>query len=112
MNKRLRKKKRVGEFVEYGFDLYFKTAYEQDDEASKERFWDLFVKFIESCDLGVGGATNVVWDVFVTKIHWSDRRKKHGTCTEEDREKVQQWLERHPDVSDIKLGPLVDCWES
>ncbi len=105
MKKRLRKKLRVGEFREFGFEVSFRLP-DDLDEAGLEAFEDSFIwQTMEAAGFMCGGGCGRLWDIFVT-------RAGRGSATEEDRRNIAGWLERHPLLSDIRLGPLVDAWHS
>jgi uncharacterized protein YggL (DUF469 family) len=105
MKKRLRKKLRLGEFREFGFEISFRLS-DDLDQPGLDGFWDSFIgEAIEARGLMCGGACGCAWDVFVT------RTGRHS-ATEEDRRGLTGWLERHPNVSDVRIGPLIDAWHS
>jgi uncharacterized protein YggL (DUF469 family) len=104
MKKRLRKKLRVGEFQERGFDLSFQLS-DQVLGGELDTFWDAFIATVEERGLMCGGACGRHWDVFVA-------RPRRGSVTEDDRQALVGWLNAHPGVGDIRFGPLVDAWHS
>lgn len=105
MKKRLRKKLRLGEFQELGFEVGFRLPGTLD-EAQGLQFWDEFIgQAIESAGLMCGGGCGQEWGIFVV-------RPGRRSATEDDQRHVRAWLERHPLVSDIRVGPLVDAWHS
>ena len=103
MNKRIRKKRRVGEFKELGFVLTFALSNDVAD-ASVDRFVDDFVNdVVERRGLVCDGGCGRTWDVFVTKA-------KRMSATDDDRAAVAAWLGSRSDVGDVHVGPLVDAW--
>lgn len=105
MKKRLRKKRRVGEFREFGFELKFRLS-DGLDEAGLDGFWDEFIgEAIEAQGLMCGGGCGRVWDVFIA-------RPGRHSATEDDRREVRAWLDRHPHVAEVYAGPLVDSSHS
>ena len=105
MRKRLRKKRRLGEFRQFGFELSFALA-PTATSADIDQFWDRFVLgFIEARGLVCGGACGRGWSVFVTP---EGRR----SATEHDRAAARNWLAEQPDVRDVSVGPLFDAWHS
>ncbi len=67
MNRRLRKKLRVGEFRECGFEVTFRLS-DRTDDATVDAFWGEFIEgAIESAGLVCGGGCGRVWDVFVSR---------------------------------------------
>lgn len=104
MKKPLRKKLRVVEFQELGFDLCFQSSDDVPD-AELETFWDAFIAAVEARGLMCGGACGRDWDIFVAHF-------RRGSATEGDRQALVAWLNAHPGVRDIRLGQLVDAWHS
>ena len=103
MNRRLRKKHRVGEFTERGFELRFAIPTHWD-ETEQLRFWDRAIERIESLGLAVGGGVGTRWDVFVTRL--ADR----GSVSRAQRQALMESLAADPDVSALHVGPLVNAW--
>lgn len=81
MRRRLRKKKRLGEFVEFGFRVQGRGL---ASRAVADVFCDELINFVESRGMFIGGrvSSNSV-DFFVTR---------QGSCTEDDRAAMQTWL--------------------
>jgi uncharacterized protein YggL (DUF469 family) len=105
MRKRLRKKRRLGEFRQFGFQVDFRLAESMPDDKLDE-FWDRFVGgLIEGHRLSCGGGCGRAWSIFVTP---SGRRSATG----EDRSVVESWLAHDPQVLDLSVGPLIDAWHS
>ncbi|MBI2219379.1 MAG: YggL family protein [Candidatus Rokubacteria bacterium] len=105
MKKRFRKKLRLGEFREFGFEVSFRLS-EALDESGLEHFWDSFItEAIEAQGLMCSGTCGRAWDVFVS-------RPARAPTTDADRVAVGRWLQRHLDVSGLRVGPLVDAWHS
>lgn len=98
-NRRLRKKLRIGEFQELGFEVSF--ALRPDlSEADSIRFWDGFIaEAIEAHGLAFGGGT----EGFITA--WG-----RGSATDIHRELVRAWLTSRSEVSSVRVGPLIDAW--
>jgi uncharacterized protein YggL (DUF469 family) len=104
MKKRLRKKKHLGEFQEFGFEVSCRFNSELSDEQF-EQFIDTFLQeAIESNGLSFGGGGDKQeWKGFVTL-------DRSGSATEEHRINVSKWLESRPEVIYIKVDSLVDAW--
>lgn len=102
MKKRLRKKRRLGEFAEYCFKLRFAIA---DGLSSSERnsLLDNFISEIERLGLQFGGGGAYVWEGFVALY-------SRGTATDEHRSAILAWLASHPNIEKTDVGPLVDAW--
>jgi uncharacterized protein len=98
-SRRLRKKLRVGEFRELGFEMAVQVA-QSLEPAADDAFWEAFiVECIEGRGLAYGGALTG----YVT-------RAGRGSVSAQDREAVQAWLAGRPEVSTFELGPLDDVW--
>ena len=107
MKKRLRKKFRVGEFREFGFEVKIRLDPALDEEAHWEFLdrWD--EEFVDPNGLADGGTLGPEWDFFV----WKATR---GTLTEEHRKLAKAWLRQAPRVAGFDIGPLRDVhygWE-
>lgn len=103
MNKRQRKKHRLGEFQELGFELRFHTPEHWTDD-EQGAFSDACIRQVEALGLCVGGGTGTDWEVFVCGF------AERATVTAAQRQTLIDWLAAHPDVSQIAAGPLVDAW--
>jgi uncharacterized protein len=105
MRKRVRKKLRLGEFRQFGFELGFALA-PSATAAELDQFWDRFILgFVEIQGLVCGGACGRVWSVFIAP---------HGrrSATESDRAAARAWLAEQPGVGGVNVGPLIDAWHS
>jgi uncharacterized protein len=103
MRKRIRKKLFLGEFQEYGFEVQFRLPpdlSDQDQEAFFNAFWD---EAIDGQGLLFDGGCGTDWDIFITL---ADR----GSTKEIHRKAVEEWLQKSPLVSELRIGPLVDAW--
>ena len=137
MNRRQRKKNRVGEFTEYGFEIEATMVGPLFDEV----IWNEFVPFIEEFHLRLTGGVNSVNNVnevfgFITGVKRrnedpyrlypdtherctcctsvmrseSSRRLVSRSCAEDDRALVERWFRNHPKIKSVMVGPLVDAW--
>ena len=102
MKKRLRKKRRLGEFREDCFELTFEMSPTLND-VEIDLLTDAFIDMIESNKLQFGGGGSVRWSG-VVQGPW------RGSATESDRQAVLDWLDQHPDVLSAQAGPLRDAW--
>ena len=103
MNKRLRKKKRVGEFRELGFRVRFETPGLSTEQVNSlcDRW---LAEAIESNGLACGGSCGPVeWDGFIQLDH-------RGSATEVHRQAVTRWLQSEPTIKKVEVFPLVDAW--
>jgi len=106
MKKRLRKKLRLGEFQELGFEVSFRFSDNASDKTFDEVMEAFIIQAIESNGLICGGGgKNPELSFFVSL----DRR---GSVTNEHRQAIQRWLETRPEVKEIRVGPPVDAWHS
>jgi uncharacterized protein len=99
-SRRLRKKLRLGEFQQLGFEIAItlKPNLGIDD---LDRFLDEFIfDAIEKNELAFGGGTDCG---FITT--W-----KRGSASEAHRTIVENWLSRRQEVVSVTLGTLVDAW--
>lgn len=99
-SRRLRKKLRLGEFQQLGFEIsiILKPNLGIDD---LDHFLDEFIlDAIEKNELAFGGGTGCG---FITT--W-----KRGSATEAHRTIVENWLRRRQEVVSVTLGQLVDAW--
>lgn len=106
LNRRQRKKLRVGEFQELVFEV--RMAFRQPlDEPAYDDLLDAFIDLIESRRLAVGGLGGrlplVETDGIVSA--WG-----RGSPTGEDRQAVLQWLQNRPEVARAEVGEFVDGW--
>lgn len=107
MKKRLRKKKHMGEFTEYGFYLRGTIVPIEDFEDSLE-FVDKLVEHISTMGLEFGGAIGKgTIDLFVCR--W-EPPKGRATATEEDKQRLVASLLEWPEVLDLHASELVDVW--
>ncbi|MEZ4529311.1 MAG: 50S ribosome-binding protein YggL [Desulfobacterales bacterium] len=105
MKKRLRKKKRVGEFQEFGFRIGFRFS----DELSRVDRNDLIDRFIEKAieDNGLqfgGGGGKSEWDGFVALD------KPRGSVSDHHRETVEQWFVQDDQILEYYVSPMIDAW--
>ncbi len=101
-NRRLRKKLRVDEFQELGFDI----AWQLKDGITGEEldaFIDkFFVEVIQPSGLGFGGEGDTLWHGLVCT-------QKLGSCTDENRAAVEKWLTDNGATS-VAVSELYDVW--
>jgi uncharacterized protein YggL (DUF469 family) len=104
MRKRLRKKKRVGEFKELCFEVRADLAPGLDD-SELFAFLGRLIPVVEARQLMFGGGAgrDDKLDVVVS-------RDGRGSATEADRAIVAVFLEHDPAVASPVVGPLRDAW--
>jgi uncharacterized protein YggL (DUF469 family) len=101
-SRRLRKKMRVDEFQELGFDLAWKFADGTSNEQIDQFLDTLFSEVIEPNGLGFGGEGDLLWHGLICT-------QKLGKCTEEHRQLVESWF-KGKQIDSIKVSPLYDVW--
>ncbi len=101
--RRLRKKLRIGEFQEFGFelDVQLDTARVTFDEAL-----DRWVGFVEINGWAFGGGGNVNGSEFSGFLCVFGR----GSLNVQDQSKVEVWLQEQNWIQSFTVGPLVDAW--
>jgi uncharacterized protein len=98
-SRRLRKKLRIAEFKEEGFEIDFKftTGLTQDQQVD---FLFTFIdEVVEPRGLLFGGGENG----YIT-------RAGRNSATEADREAVRAWLEACVAIHSVEIGSLEDAW--
>lgn len=101
-NRRLRKKLRVDEFQELGFEVTWAFPSGTDDEQIDILVDKLVNEVIETNKLGFAGGGDLVWEGLVCT-------QKLGKCTNEQREEVKSFLEKHG-AQNIEVTELFDLW--
>jgi uncharacterized protein YggL (DUF469 family) len=101
-SRRLRKKLRVDEFKELGFDV----AWQLDDDITSDEldaFIDkFFAEVIQKNGLGYGGEGDTLWHGLICT-------QKLGSCTEEHRKAVENWLTDNG-AKQVAVSELYDVW--
>jgi uncharacterized protein YggL (DUF469 family) len=106
LNRRQRKKLRVGEFQElaFSFDVTFASAL---DEAQWHLLWSDFIDCVESLGLqvaGFGGAFPLTeTGAFVVRFG-------RGSVSPEQRDALLAWLRNRPEVASAHASDFVDAW--
>ncbi|NRA62766.1 MAG: YggL family protein [Psychrobium sp.] len=101
-NARLRKKLRVDEFQELGFEVCWKFPAGSDDAQIDAIVDSLISDVIEPNVLGFAGGGDLEWEGLVCT-------QKLGKCTDEHREAVKAFLESKK-LEKIEVTPLFDLW--
>ena len=106
MRKRLRKKRRLGEFQEFGFRVRIVTATGLTEAERESLLWDGWVLgFVEGSGLLFGGGGLLEWDGFVTS------GARRGSATEDHRRAAAAWLASQPGVAQYEVFPLTNAWQ-
>lgn len=101
-SKRLRKKLRVDEFQEIGFDIAWTFADDITSAAIDQFIDSFFAEVIEPNDLGFGGEGDTLWHGLVCT-------RDIGKCTEAHRSEVNKWLLANGAVT-ASVSELYDVW--
>jgi uncharacterized protein YggL (DUF469 family) len=104
MNRRLRKKKRTGEFREFGFELVADLRSGITDDEF-EVLIDRLISAVEGRQLGFGGGggRDGKLEGFITRLG-------RGSATDEDRAAIAAFLECDAAVVCHEIGGLRDAW--
>lgn len=100
MKKRLRKKKHLREFKEFGWYVDYELS-ERSQEAEFE-FLDLLFDKVESLGLMIGGST--------TSFFAHSLTHSSATIAQEKSHQLHNWLQQQPGVTDVTSSPLTDAW--
>jgi len=103
LNRRQRKKLRVGEFQELVFEIRIQFGQPMDD-ATLDTFWDDFIDWVESRRLAVGARSDLV------KMDGVISAWGRGSPTEADRQALLDWLRLRSEVASAEAGDFVDGW--
>jgi hypothetical protein len=104
MRKRLRKKKHVGEFRQYGFSIACRLR-EAVTAEEFDSFMDRFLaEAIEARGLAFtgGGSPKHNWNGVVCRDH------RYDSTTESDRAAVEDWLRASGVVHELMISPMRD----
>ena len=101
-NRRLRKKLRVDEYQELGFDLAWKLPDDTNNEGIDNFIVKFFNDIIEPNSLGFGGEGDVLWHGIICT-------QKIGKCTDEHRSMVEKWLNDNGATA-VSVSELYDVW--
>lgn len=104
LKRRLRKKIRVGEFQEFGFQVEVKFKLNLSKSVSN-KFYSDFIALIEENKLAFGGGSSPEsLQGFVTG--W----EKYRSPTDVQRKKIENWLKDRKEISKCEVGILKDAW--
>ena len=101
-SRRLRKKLRIDEFQEFGFDVnwtFDDSVTEEQIDAIVDQFID---QVIEERKLGFHGGGHKEWEGIIAT-------QTIGKCTEEDRQAVNDFWKKQP-AKDVVVSELYDIW--
>jgi uncharacterized protein len=102
LKRRLRKKYHLGEFGEFGFEIFIESA--NLSEKDFDKFYDDFIGKIENLKLSFGGGgCPQDCNGFIASA------RKHSSPTAEQKEKLKNWLENRFEVKKIILSEFRDA---
>lgn len=101
-SRRLRKKLHVDEFQELGFSISWNFAKGTDVETIDKTLDKFIDEVIEPNGLAFDGSGYLNWEGIVCL-------QKIGHCTEEHRQLLKSWLEKHG-AQEIVVSELFDVW--
>ncbi len=100
MKKRLRKKKHLGEFTEYGVPIAMRLS----DDIDFDNFLDSFLDAIEAtgCYFGGGGKK----DRFSGIIELG----RESNSPEEKLHEISNWIKKNRSIEKYAIGKIIDLW--
>lgn len=101
MRKRLRKKKHLGEFVEWGGPVVIRRSRQEGFEAFFDDFLDQAIEG-NGCYFGGGGKQDQLEGIV--------ELGQASAEPEERLKRVAAWLEAREDVEGYEIGKMVDLW--
>ena len=99
---RLRKKLRVDEFKELGFDVAWQLKEDITGDELDAYINKFFAEVIQPNGLGFGGEGDTLWHGLICT-------QTLGSCTDEHRKIVETWLNENGAKS-VAVGELYDVW--
>lgn len=104
-NLRQRKKLRLGEFQEFGFEVTAKLSKELTQE-ERSTFVNDLITAVDEMGLLFGGGFNGGFEGFLVVD------SLRGSVSEEQRNAFKKWIETRQELKDVVVGPLKDAWYS
>lgn len=101
-SRRLRKKLFAGEFIELGFEFEADLATPLTPEAEGELIGRFLTEAVEPRALDLGG-----WITSGFIAH-----SGRGSASEDDRAAIRAWLAAQPEISAVRVSPLMDAWNA
>lgn len=101
-SRRIRKKMRVDEFQELGFDVAWKLKDGISGDELDAFIDKFFAESIQPKGLGFGGEGDTLWHGLICT-------QKLGSCTDEHRTAVEKWLTDNGATS-VAVSELYDVW--
>ncbi|MFH1177263.1 MAG: 50S ribosome-binding protein YggL [Acidobacteriota bacterium] len=104
MKRRLRKKMRLREFQEFGFEVTYRLVQELSSEQQLDLLFEFVEEAIEANGLMAAGGGGNPASFFVVSAE--DRK----SAAEPGRQAVEHWLTAKPQITEFSVGPLRDAW--
>lgn len=101
MKKRLRKKKRVGEFKVFGVSIAMKLSEDTDFDSFIDIFFSEAIE-ANGCYFG-GGGQKKRFSGFIELGRSTD-------LPEERLKRISAWIDTSNDVEEYKIGKIIDAW--
>ncbi|MBV7542203.1 50S ribosome-binding protein YggL [Acidovorax sp. sic0104] len=99
-SRRLRKKLRIGEFAETGFNITIEHHKVLSSDEQRAFLLAFLEQLVEPLGLAFGGGANVG---FVSRM-------ERGSASQQHRQAFSAWLASRSDVKTFEVGGLVDAW--
>jgi len=112
MKKRLRKKRKLGEYAEYGFEVQadFNFNAQKNIDSQIETIWNHIITFCESRNLTCCGSSDETSIQFIINTWKSPSRKYHPSPTQVDKDSIIFLLKKLTTVKNIKISSWFDVW--
>jgi uncharacterized protein YggL (DUF469 family) len=104
LKRRLRKKKRLGEFLELGFEVRYRIAPRVGAAERDEVLWRFITEAVEPNNLAAGGGGGEEHGFFVVAA------RNRASATDAQRLAVRGWLAECKEIVESEVGPLCDAW--
>ena len=101
MKKRVRKKKRLAEFKEFGVPVAIKRKQKSNFDAFLDEFLEQAIESNECCFGGSGNDDYLEGFIELGKATYNPEEKLR---------KIFEWLDARPDIEKYVTGDLVDAW--
>ena len=103
-NRRQRKKLRVGEYREFGFEVSARIVHPLGD-GQRDALLDAFLEeCVEPNGMLFGGGINESLEGFIVA------NSPRDSATDEQRECVRQWMAQRAEFASVHISPLIDAW--
>lgn len=103
-NHRQRKKLRIGEYQELGFEVSAQFTHPLENDQRDALLDSFLAECIEANGMLFGGGMNDSLGGFIVD------NSARGSATDDQREHVRQWLEGRVEFASVEVAPLRDAW--